>query len=104
MSLCCKPKCTLAATHSVVLCVPAKGFPQNFHPLKSFLSLKFCEAHAKRCEVKNILSDDLKETIKGFVRSHGKQAPDFKRAFTKAVNLDDPEYMEFEAKHAGMMQ
>jgi len=94
--------CREEATRALRVSVPAQDWPIDMHqPARLILSLKCCLEHARAFNAKEFLQENpkLKEVFRIMLR--GKQPPDFDRAFSEAIGLDDPELAILERQAAG---
>lgn len=94
---CQNDRCSLPATHTPVLDIPAVG--GGFEPgttMQLCTGAKTCRHHAKQWFAKDPLPAESKRTIVEAMAALGKAPPDFKRARAKAVRLDSPEAAEAE--------
>lgn len=97
--------CDRTATHALRLIVPAAGWPEAIHrPLSIIIGLKLCREHADAADVKQFMDDELRATIRNHLAAGRKEAPDFERARSEPVRLEDSDYLEFERMQAGRSQ
>jgi len=95
MTTCAKTGCLAVPEVAIKVNVPAKGHAIDTHqPIGMFIGLKLCRHHGAECKISDFLSDQLKQGVRAV--ASGRAAPDFKRAWLSTVEIDSPEFLQFE--------
>lgn len=93
---CATLDCQHAARWAPCIHVPAQGWPKGTHqPARMIVGIKVCTDCFARITVEELLSDQVREVVKTFLR--GMAPPAFDRATIERLALDHPQVLALDA-------